>query len=278
MLKKLYLPPEKMRVLIFILLGITLVVSSCKHTRLLKSNDLTKKYEAANQYYENGKYYKAMPLLEDLIPVYRGTEKAERLYYIYAYSDYYMKDYILAAHRFNSFERMFPFSKFTEECQFMGAVCHHKLSPKYSLDQTDTYQAIQQFELFIRQFPESKYVDSSHVLLDNMRIKLENKAFHISKQYYKTRKYKAAIVSLNNTLNTYPDTEHREEIYFLILKSNFYWAKYSIDSKKQERYSNTKKAYTKFAYSFPESRNMKEALTILEKAIENLKELEKKSS
>ena len=267
-----------MRLLLLIFIAVSFVLGSCKHGRLLKSNDLTKKYEAANRYYEKGKYYKAMPFLEELIPVYRGTEKAERLYYIYAYSDYYMKDYILAAHRFNSFVRMFPFSRFTEECQFMGAICHYKLSPKYSLDQTDTYQAIQQFELFVRQFPESKYVDSSHVLLDDMRIKLEEKSFQIGKQYHRTGKYKAAIVSLEGTLEEYPDTRHREDIYLIMLKSNYFWAKNSIDSKKQKRYSNTKKAYTKFANSFPESRSMKEALLILEKANENLKELEEKSS
>ncbi|MBD81239.1 MAG: outer membrane protein assembly factor BamD [Crocinitomicaceae bacterium] len=266
-----------MRVYLLIIVAVTAIFSSCKYNRLLKSNDLTKKYEAANRYFEKGKYYKAMPILEELIPVYRGTEKAERLYYIYAYSDYYMKDYILAAHRFNSFVKTFPFSRYTEECQFMGAVCHHKLSPKHSLDQTDTYKAIQQFELFIHQFPESKFVDSSHVLLDDMRLKLEEKSFQISRQYFRTRKYKAAIVSLENTLQRFPDTKHREDIYLLMVKSNYYWAKNSIDSKKQERYSNTKKAYTKFANSFPESKSMKEALMILEKTNENLKEIESKS-
>ncbi|MGB0402726.1 MAG: outer membrane protein assembly factor BamD [Salibacteraceae bacterium] len=267
-----------MKARILIILVVASVLGSCGYNRLLKSSDLTKKYEAANRYYEKGKYYKAMPLLEELIPIYRGTEKAERLFYIYAYSDYYMKDYILAAHRFSSFVRTFPFSRFTEECQFMSAVCHHKLSPKSSLDQSDTYAAIEQFELFVRQYPESTYLDSCHVLLDDMRIKLEQKAFEIAGQYYKTMKYKAALVALENTLETYPDTKHREEIYLLMLKSNYYWAKNSVEQKKVERYMETKKSYAKFAGSFPNSQKMKEALDILKKTNENLDELSEKSS
>lgn len=217
-----------------------------------------------------------MPLLEELIPIYRGTEKAERLFYIYAYSDYYMNDYILAAHRFETFSKTFPFSRYAEECQFMGAICHYKLSPKYSLDQSDTYSAIQEFELFLRQYPDSDYKDSCHVLLDDLRIKLDEKSFKIGEQYYHTRKYKAAISALEITLEEFPDTDHREEIYLLILKSHYHWAKNSINSKKQERYINTKKAYTKFAGSFPNSKRMKEALDILNKTNESLKEIAEK--
>lgn len=267
-----------MRWILIIIVALSGMFGGCAYNRLLKSDDLTKKYEAANRYYEKGKYYKAMPLLEELIPIYRGTEKAERLFYIYAYSDYYMKDYILAAHRFETFVNTFPFSRYTEECAFMGAICHYKLSPKYSLDQYDTYQAIKQFELFVHQYPDSKYLDSSHVMLDVMRVKLDEKSFQIGKQYYRTHKYRASIVTLENHLVEFPDTDHREEIYFIMVQANYYWAKNSVASKKQERYINTKKAYTKFASSFPNSRFANQAKEMLEKANENLKEIADKSS
>lgn len=261
-----------------IALTAVLFFGSCQHNRVLKSTDLTYKYEMANKYYEKGQYYKAVPLLEELIPIYRGTEKSERLYYIYAYCDYNMKDYILAAHRFSTFVKTFPFSKFSEECQFMSAICHFKLSPKYSLDQTDTYEAIEEFQIFINQYPRSELVDSCHALLDVMRVKLEEKAFQTSKQYYHTEHYKAALTSLQNCIQDYPDTKHREEIIFLMVKANYYWAKNSVESKKEERFLNTKKAYTKFASSFPESRFLKEALEILARTNEELEEIKYKNS
>ncbi len=254
------------------------VLWSCKHNKVLKSTDLTYKYEMANTYFEEGEYYKAMPLLEELIPIYRGTEKAERLFYIYAFSEYYLKDYILAAHRFNTFVNNFPFSRFTEECQFMSAICHYKMSPKFSLDQTDTYMAIEQLGVFSRQFPESKYVDSSHVMMDELREKLEKKSFMTSKQYYRIGRYKAAVTAFENALIDYPDTDYREEILFLMIKAHFEWAENSVDSKKEERYSNTKKAYFKFAAAYPESKFFKDAEEVLEETKEELQELTQKKT
>lgn len=250
----------------------------CKHNKVLKSTDLTYKYEMTNKYFDEGEYYRAMPLLEELIPIYRGTEKAERLFYIYAFCEYYLKDYILAAHRFNTFVNNFPFSKHTEECQFMSAICHYKMSPKFSLDQTDTYTAIDQLGVFARQFPESQFVDSSYVMMDELREKLEKKSFMVSKQYYRTGRYKAAVTSFNNTLIDYPDTEYREESLFLMVKAYFEWAENSIDTKKEERYANTKKAYFKFAAAYPESKFLKEAKEVIEETEEELAKITEKKT
>lgn len=264
-----------MRKIISYILILTFVgfIWACKHNKVLKSTDLTYKYEMANKYFEDEEYYKAMPLLEELIPIYRGTEKAERLFYIYAFSEYYLKDYILAAHRFNTFVNNFPFSKFTEECQFMSAICHFKMSPKFSLDQTDTYTAIDQLGVFIRQFPESDFVDSSHTMMDELRKKLEKKAFQTSKQYYRVGRYKAAVTSFENTLIGYPDTEYREEALFLMIKAYFEWAENSVDSKKEERYNNTKKAYFKFAAAYPDSKFSKDAKEVLKDTEKELTDL-----
>lgn len=259
------------KIFIYILVvSLASFIWACKHNKVLKSTDLTFKYEMANKYFDEEEYYKAIPLLEELIPIYRGTEKAERLFYVYAFSEYYLKDYILAAHRYNTFVNNFPFSKFTEECQFMSAICHYKMSPKFSLDQTDTYSAIDQLGIFSRQFPESQFVDSSYVMLDELRRKLEKKSFMTSKQYYRIGRYKAAVTSLENTLIDYPDTKYREEALFVIVKSYYEWSENSVDSKKEERYNNTKKAYFKFAAAYPESYFSKEAKKVLEEAEEEL--------
>ena len=60
-----------------LVISMLLFIWACKHNKVLKSTDLTFKYEMANKYFEDEEYYKAMPLLEELIPIYRGTEKAE---------------------------------------------------------------------------------------------------------------------------------------------------------------------------------------------------------
>jgi outer membrane protein assembly factor BamD len=107
-------------------------------------------------------------------------------------------------------------------------------------------------------------------MLDELRRKLEKKSFMTSKQYYRIGRYKAAVTSLENTLLEYPDTKYREEALFVIVKSYYEWSENSVDSKKEERYSNTKKAYFKFAAAYPESYFSKEAKKVLEEAEEEL--------
>ncbi len=62
----------------------------------MKSKDYEYKYKIAEQYYANKKYQEALRLFEDIFPYLKGTQRYEDLYYKYAYSYYYIKDYLNA--------------------------------------------------------------------------------------------------------------------------------------------------------------------------------------
>jgi outer membrane protein assembly factor BamD len=248
------------RIYVLVLPAILLLATSCsEYSKILKSSDLRLKYEKAVEYYDEGEYLKAYPLLEELIAVYRGTEKSEKLNYILAYCDYKVGDYVMSAYRFKQFTKNFPTSKYVEECLFMSGVSHYKNSPMSSLDQTDTYNAMRELQLFINQYPTSSRLDTSNILMDNLRFKLEKKQYDIAYQYYHTRSYKAAIISFATLITNYPDTEFRENAGFYTFASNYRLAIKSIESKKQQRIEDTVKAYIKFVDSFPESKLLKEA-------------------
>ncbi len=183
----------------FILIIGFLVLASCsKHQKILKSNDNEVKYEAAVDYYENGDYYRALQLFESLMGVYRGSSKAEQMYYYYAYCYYHQEEYLLASYYFKRYAQSFPKAQRAEECMFMSAYCQYLLSPRYSLDQTNTYEAIKELQLFLDLFPGSDRRETCHQLIDELRAKLEKKDFEIAKQYLKTEHYQAAIKALNN--------------------------------------------------------------------------------
>ena len=58
---------------IIVLLG----VSCSKHSRVLKSGDNELKYEVAIDLFEKGDYYRAIQLFDQLIAIYRGTDRIE---------------------------------------------------------------------------------------------------------------------------------------------------------------------------------------------------------
>ncbi len=264
----------KMARILLLLLTPALLITSCgEYSKALKSTDLNYKFEMAEKYYQEGEYFKALPLLEELIALYRGTDKGEKVYYYYAYCHYYTNDFYLASFYFKNFTKTYPGSKFSEECLFMSAYCYYKNSPVYSLDQTDTYNAIKQMQLFMNRYPTSERRDTCNVLIGELRGKLEMKSFEIAKQYYKTERYKAAKVAFENTLREFPGTKYREEITFLQLKSSYLLATNSISSKKEERLRETIKSYHKFVDAFGKSSRLREAENIFAdttKALERL--------
>lgn len=260
---------------LFSLIILLIAFTSCsKYNRLLKSSDLNKKYDAAIAYYDNKDYAKSLSLLEELVSVYRGTAKAEKIMYYYAYATYSSGDYLLAGYHFNNFVKTFPSSDKTEECAYMNAYCYYLESPKYSLDQTDTKNAIKELQSFINKYPNSTRREECNSLIMRLRAKMEMKYFEIAKQYYFLEDYKASIVSIENLLKDYPDTKYREEAMYLLVKANYVFATNSFDSKKEERYTSTIDAYNKYAsYFTKESKYAKEAEDYFQSAKKHLNKI-----
>lgn len=247
-------------------------VSCSKHQKLLKSTDNELKYEKAIEYYEEGDYYRALQVFEQLIPVYRGTNKAEKLYYYYAYAYYHEREYIMASYYFKRFSINFPSSEFAEEASYMAAYCKYLDSPRYSLDQGVTREAIDEFQLFINRFPFGERVQDANDYITELRKKLERKSYNIASLYFKMEDYRAAIVSYNNLLKEYPDTEFKEDVLYKIVTAYYNYAMKSIKEKQKERFDNAVKAYYDFVALYPESQYVANVEKMKEKIEDELRE------
>lgn len=238
---------------------IVLLYSCGDYQKILKSSDYELKYTKAIEYFQKKDYARSSTLLEELLTVYRGTEKAEEVSYYYAYCYYHQQDFVMAGYYFGNFVKSFPYSKYAEECAFMVAYCYYEDSPASSLDQANTIKAIDELQVFINQHPGSSRVDQCNKLIDELRDKLVKKSFDSASLYFKLGDYKAAITALNNSIKEYPDTRYREELLFLVLKSSFELARNSVSDKMKERFESTVAAYQTLAEEYPESKHLREA-------------------
>jgi len=255
-----------------LLLGTTTGCS--EYQRIIKSSDYALKYEKAKEYYNKKKFSKAVVLFEELLTVYRGTTKAEEIYYYYAYSHYGVGDYLLANHFFATYSSLYPMSNRVEETEFMAAYCHYLDSPRDVLEQTNTYMAINELQSFINRYPQSDRVARSNELIDELRKKLENKAFRNAMQYFNMEKYNSASVAFSNILREFPDTDRRHELYYMIVRSNYMYGRLSVKSKKKERLLLAKENYLKFAEKLANSKFEKQAADIFVKVEAELKAIE----
>jgi outer membrane protein assembly factor BamD len=229
------------------------------YNKVLKSTDPNAKYDKAIEYYEAKRYKMAAPLFEELISLYRGTTKSEKIYFYYAYCNYYMENFILSGYYFDNFVKTYPNSEFTEEAMFMSGYSDYRSSPEYSLDQEDTYRALTNLDQFLDIYPLSPLKDSCNVLIKELRGKLEKKAFENAFLYFQTMDYQAALIAFKDVLRDFPESQYKEDVLYWMLVTNYEVAIKSVKNKKQERFEDTINSYYKFVDTFPESRKINQA-------------------
>lgn len=248
------------RALFFGLILSLVTLSSCDdYNKVLKSPNPELKYTKAIEYYENKEYFKALPLFEELIPLFRGTDRGQKIYFYYAYCNYQVGDLTSGAYHFRTYANTYPLSEYAQESLFLSAYCNYLEAPSTTLDQTPTELALEELQLFTNTYPESDLVDSANVLVDKLNLKLQEKTYLNAKQYFTIRKYKSAIVSLNSFLTSYPDTKYEEESKLLILKSYYHLATNSIESKKKQRFDEGIEVYFDFIDNFADGNNINQA-------------------
>lgn len=263
------------------ILSLAAFLLSCNgYNKLLKSSNYELKLERASEFYKKGNYIKALELYGELIPIYKGSDKAEEIYYYYTYCNYYQGDYSLSQYHFKNFVRQFPNSSHTEECHFMNAYCYYLTSPNYKLDQTETKAAMREFQSFVDDYPDSKRVDSCNLLMDNLRRKLEMKEYDIIKQYYKLsdylRDYKAVITSVKNFAKEFPDSGYLEEVRYLVIDSYYKMASNSVPGKKMQRLDEAIESYLKFVDLYPKSQYLGSAEAIYNSCVQTKETLKKR--
>jgi outer membrane protein assembly factor BamD len=233
---------------IFFLMSFSILLVSCNdYQKLLNSTENeVDKYTAAENYYNNGEFRRANALIEQIIPSYRGKPQGERLVYFFANSYFETKLYYSAAIQFENFIKSYPNSQRIQESYFM-------LSPRYTLDQDDTYTGIDKLQVFINRFPNSEYVSEALELMDELQNKLEEKDFEISKQYYTIRDYASAIKSLDNFIADNPGTIFREEALYYKWLSQYEIAINSIESRIVERVTELERSLGNFLRYYPDT-------------------------
>jgi outer membrane protein assembly factor BamD len=263
----------KLRVSFLFIFGLLFIFSSCSFQKILKNGTVDEKYETAEKLFNRKDYSRALQLFDQISGAMRATEKSQKIAYYYAYCYYYQKDYTLASYYFKRYSNNYPASPEAEECLFMCAYCNFLSSPEYSLDQTITMEALKDLQLFTNTYPGSKRVAECNDLMDQLRLKLELKDFKIAKLYYRMDDFAAAITMYNNILKDFPDTPHKEEILYLVVKSYHKYAKKSVYDKQKDRYNKTILAYNELASEYPNSKLLPEAAIMRDKAKAELEAL-----
>ncbi len=263
------------------------VVTSCgEYNKVLKSTDYEYKYEAAKSYFGKGQNTKAAAILEELITILKGTDKAEESLYMLGMTYYNQGDFITASHYFSTYYNTYPRGTYTEQARFYSGKALFLDTPEPRLDQSSTYKAIQELQMFMEYFPASNRHQEAQQMIFDLQDKLVMKDYMAARLYYDLgsytgnssysttgNNYLACIVTAQNALKEYPYTKLREDISILLLRAKYDMAKESVEEKKEERMRDAIDEYYAFKNEFPESKYTKEVENIYKDAKKYVKEI-----
>lgn len=233
---------------------------SCKtaYDALLESGDTNAKYEAAFDYFNQGKYTRAAALFESMSMITSGTERDDTVQYYWGLSNYRAKDYYTAQSNLERFINNFPRSVFTEMASFLRLDCLYRGTFRYELDQTPTYTCIAAINQFLMDYPGTEKREICDKMLTDLEERLDRKAFENARLYYNMEDYKAARVAFKNILKDDADNVYREQILYYAAMSSYRYADLSVPSRQKERFLAFVDDYLNFVGEYPESEYRKE--------------------
>ncbi|AZQ44016.1 outer membrane protein assembly factor BamD [Nonlabens ponticola] len=250
-----------------------IVIASCSnYQKALKSTDNQFKIRTIDSLYNKEKYTKAINLLEQVVPQYRGTDSAAPLALKLANALYFDRRYPESGYQFETFKNSYITSPKREYATFMVGKSLYEMAPIYSKDQAPTERAMAKFQDYINTYPNGEYADEANALTQELRLKLDKKAFEIALQYYKRAPYLnlrggfvTAITSFENFIIEHPGSEYQDDAHFYLIDSQYNYAIRSVPVLIPERLEKAKEYYNTFATRYPASEFQEDAQDLLEK-------------
>jgi outer membrane protein assembly factor BamD len=172
--------------------------------------------------YEQEKYLRSIELFQAIVFNYPGEALVDTAQYYLALSYFGNKDYPLAGVEFNRLLINYPSSVYAVQAQLLKAVCFFEATPEhYGLDQSDLEIAIQQFEDFIIDYPESEAVGDARQYLSVAKTRMAKKLYKSGIVYTRIGDYRAAEVYFQKVVDEYTDTEFAPLATYQIAEGNY---------------------------------------------------------
>ncbi len=265
----------KIRILLVFVLTLFVATSCGEYNKILKSTDYELKYTYAKKYFDEKKYGRASTLLEELVPIFKGTAHAEESLFLLAQSFFYDKDYVTATQYFKAYYTTYPKGEFTELARYNAAYGLYLDIPDVRLDQTNTYKSMQEFQTFLEIYPQSDKVQLVQDYLFEMQEKLALKELLACRLYYNLgnymgNNYESCVVTAREALKTYPYSQYNEGFQILILRSRHELAWKSVAERTAERLRDVVDEHYNYLNMFPEGKYKREANRYYRQAVKAL--------
>jgi outer membrane protein assembly factor BamD len=126
---------------------------------------------------------------------------------------------VLAANEFREFLTFYPTNPRSDYAQFRLGMVYFKQMRAPQRDQTETRQAVHEFQTFLERYPNSALKPEVEAKLREARDRVSTAEYQVGVFYYKQRWYPGAIDRLRDLLKQDPRFTHRDGAYYYLAEA-----------------------------------------------------------
>lgn len=126
---------------------------------------------------------------------------------------------VLALNEYREFLIFYPTSSRADYAQFKIAMSHHLQMARPERDQTETREAIKEFDVFFERYPNSALMAEARQRYREARDRLSESEYRVGLFYYRSRWYPGAIDRFKGLLKTDPDYTGRDAVFYYLAES-----------------------------------------------------------
>jgi len=221
-------------VLMFVSLVIPVLLAGCGSSEAVKELTADDRFKHAKALYDDRDYLEAINEFTVITLQNQGSSVAPEAQYYLAECRFDRGEYLLAAFEYQVLRRNYPASPRVGDAQYKLGLCYYNLSPRSSLDQEYTRKAIDEFQSFVEYYPQNQNVPDADAKIKELTIRLAKKQYDTARLYSVMEYYKAALMSYDEVIEKYHDTEYAPLAYegkidLLMSRHHYREAKEEID-------------------------------------------------
>lgn len=180
-------------------------LSACSSSKKLSQEESCQaRWDKLHAKFEKKKYNEIRDLYSDLVTSCPGSNFTEQAAFELGEIQYNLGDWMEAENEYSAFLKDFPASRqYGEIANYKRAMASAKQVGIPQRDQSKTQEAIQSFEQFLDEYPDSKYADTAKTEIEKLTEKLVAKQLQIARLYNRMDEPQAAAIYYKNIIKEY---------------------------------------------------------------------------
>ena len=123
---------------------------------------------------------------------------------------------VLAINEYREFLSFFPTSPRADYAQYKLAMSHFSQMPKAGRDQTETHEALKEFDVLFEKYPNSPLLAEARTKQREAKDRLGKSEYLVGLTYYRLKWYPGVVTRLQALLKSDPQFTERDAVYYYL--------------------------------------------------------------